>query len=60
MPIYTPTNGVVNFTLQEYTPPSNTSANFIFVPAPTFNKITFGTQFKPMIISNVGKPIIFK
>ncbi len=63
MPLYTPINGVAEFDLQEYTPPTNGVVNFSLEdqapPTQQFNKITFGPQFKPMIISNVGKPIVF-
>jgi len=66
MPQYTPpVNGVVNFAIQTYTPPTNGVANFSLedqlppAPAQKFNKITFGPQYKPMVVSNVGKPIVF-
>ncbi len=65
MPQYTPpTNGVVNFELQTYTAPTNGVVDFSLQDAsPTqlynFNKITFVPQGKLMIISNVGKPIVF-
>ena len=66
MPQYTPpTNSVVDFTLQTYTPPTDGVVNFNFEesavvePTQNFNTILFTTQGKPMIISNIGKRIVF-
>jgi hypothetical protein len=65
MPQYTPPNNqVVNFSMQPYTPPIDGVVNFVMedgtpLEPQKINTIRFSAQGKPMIISNVGKPIIF-